>query len=69
MYMGTLYHKIAILWFILQAVNLSDYTVSVERCFVKMNYKKVVGSGDDLIKVLAQNLHAVTDENHGKPQS
>jgi len=69
MWMGTLYHKIAVLWFILQAVNLLDYTVSVERRFTKMSYEKVVESGDGLIKVLAQNLHAVTDENHGKPQS
>jgi len=43
--------------------------VSVEGCFIKMNYKEVVGSDDGLIKVLAQNLHAMTDENHGKPQS
>jgi hypothetical protein len=50
-------------------INLSDYTVSVEGCFMKLNYKEVVGSGDGLIKVLAQNLHVVTDENHGKPQS
>jgi hypothetical protein len=68
--MGTLYLEIwimvAVLWFILQAINLS---VSVEGCFLKMNYKEVVGSGDGLIKILAQNLHAVTDENHGKPQS
>jgi len=69
MWMGTLYHKIAVLWFILQAANLSDFTVSVERCFMKMSYEEVVGSGDGLIKVRAQNLHAVTDENNGKPQS
>jgi hypothetical protein len=36
---------------------------------MKMSYEKVVGSGNGLIKVLARNLHAVTDENHGKPQS
>lgn len=71
--MGTLYHKmwivVADLQFILQAINLSDYTVSVEGCFMNMNYKEVVGSGDGLIKVLAQNLHSMTDENRGKPQS
>lgn len=60
---------VAVLQFILQTINLSDYTVSVEGCFIKMNYKEVVGSDDGLIKVLAQNLHAMTDENHGKPQS
>jgi hypothetical protein len=36
---------------------------------MNMNYKEVVGSGDGLIKVLAQNLHSMTDENRGKPQS
>jgi hypothetical protein len=65
--MGTLYHKIwimvAVLWFVLQAINLSDCAVSVEGCFLKINYKEVVGIGDGLIKILAQNLHAVTDSH------
>jgi hypothetical protein len=50
-------------------LNFSDYIVLMEGCFMKMNYKDVGGSGDSLIKVLALNLPAVTDENHEKPQS
>jgi len=43
--------------------------VSVEGYFMEMNYRELVGCGDGITKVLAQNLHAVTDENHAKPQS